>query len=89
MKLNCILNLKLNFFRHKEKRNPLVYLAFGLGPRNCVGMKFAIVEMKLALVKLVLNFEFRKSLNTPEKLAKIEGIVTGPKDFSIILKKRK
>lgn len=77
-----------NPLRHKEKRSPLVYLAFGLGPRNCIAMKFAIVEMKLAIVKLVLKFEFGASASTPVKLETVEGIVTGPKDFSIILKKR-
>lgn len=77
-----------NPMRHVEKRNPLLYLAFGLGPRNCVGMKFAIVEMKLALVKLLLKFEFHPTKNTPVNLKTIEGIVTQPQEFSILFKKR-
>ena len=53
-------------------------MSFGAGPRNCVGMKFALVEMKLALVNLILNFEVHPSASTPKKLELIEGIVRSP-----------
>ncbi|XP_071538828.1 cytochrome P450 3A11-like isoform X2 [Panulirus ornatus] len=33
------------------------YLPFGLGPRNCIGMRFALMEVKLALAKIVDEFE--------------------------------
>jgi len=55
-------------------------LAFGLGPRNCIGMKFALVEMKLALVNLLLNFEVHPSQNTPKQLDLVEGIVRTQKN---------
>lgn len=71
------------------KRHPLAFLAFGLGPRNCIGMKFALVEMKLALVNLLKNFEFLPSENTPTHLELIEGIVRHPKNgISLKFKKR-
>lgn len=62
------------------KRNPLAYLSFGAGPRNCVGMKFALLEMKLAIVNLLINFEILPSANTPMKLELIEGLVRSPKN---------
>ena len=65
--------------RHEVNRNPLAYLPFGVGPRNCIGMKFALVEMKLTLVNLLLNFEIHPSRNTPDKLQLVEGIVRTPK----------
>lgn len=77
-----------NSYRHEVKRNPLGSTAFGIGPRNCAGMKFALIEMKLALVRLVLSFEFKRSASTPDKLTTFEGQLVRPQDFSIVLKKR-
>ena len=51
-------------------------------------MKFALIELKIALVKLILNFEVRLS----EKCAEMEyneGLVRAPKyGVSVLLKKR-
>nr|UOU03267.1 cytochrome P450 3045C6-1 [Brachionus rubens] len=73
--------------RHSVKRNPLAFMGFGIGPRNCIGMKFAIKELKIALVKLIQNFEFQKS--DCFDLEFEEGTVRSPKNgVKVILKKR-
>ncbi|KAG5532695.1 hypothetical protein RHGRI_027104 [Rhododendron griersonianum] len=41
--------------------NPAVYLPFGLGPRNCVGMNFAINEAKIALSMILQRYAFTLS----------------------------
>ena len=52
-------------------------------------MKFALIEMKLAIVNIVKNFEIYPSVNTPEKLEIIEGIVRSPVGgIPVIFKKR-
>ncbi|XP_050032761.1 cytochrome P450 3A24-like isoform X3 [Dermacentor andersoni] len=40
----------------RASRDPLAFQAFGVGPRNCVGMKLAQLEMALVVAKLVHRF---------------------------------
>ncbi|CAF0802744.1 unnamed protein product, partial [Didymodactylos carnosus] len=41
----------------KLKRDPLYFVPFGIGPRSCVGMRFAIQTVKLAIVQCLYQFE--------------------------------
>lgn len=44
-------------FDSLEHKNPFSWLAFSAGPRNCIGQKFAMMEMKVTLSTLVRNFK--------------------------------
>nr|UOU03262.1 cytochrome P450 3045C9 [Brachionus rubens] len=75
--------------RHEVKRNPLAFMTFGNGPRNCIGMKFALIELKIALVKLILNFEFLPLKDQKNEIELEEGAVRYPKNgVKVLLKKR-
>ncbi|XP_060696315.1 cytochrome P450 3A19-like [Hemiscyllium ocellatum] len=38
---------------NRESRNPNIFLPFGVGPRNCIGMRFAQLMMKMALASFL------------------------------------
>uniref|UniRef100_A0A224XNM6 Putative cytochrome n=1 Tax=Panstrongylus lignarius TaxID=156445 RepID=A0A224XNM6_9HEMI len=45
-------------------RNNFTYMPFGDGPRMCIGLRFALLELKLGLAKLLENFKFTLSPRT-------------------------
>ena len=55
-----------------------------------IGMKFAILELKIALCKLLTTYEIQPTENTPKKLDFNEGIVRTPKNgINVIFHKRR
>ncbi|XP_067133429.1 cytochrome P450 3A8-like isoform X2 [Centruroides vittatus] len=70
----------------KQDFNPSTFFPFGLGPRICIGMRFAQIEVKLAMARVILNYKLLTCEETEIPLQLIcPTVIINPKN-GIILK---
>lgn len=76
--------------RHLKKRHPMCWMAFGHGPRNCLGMRLALIEIKICLKKILKHFEILPSEHFNEHFRSnlIETSVIHPPSLFVRLKRR-
>lgn len=53
----------------KKNRDSMSFLSFGEGPRNCIGLRFGMMQARIGLVTLLNNFQFTLSSKTATPLA--------------------
>ncbi|KAF5293673.1 hypothetical protein FQA39_LY03158 [Lamprigera yunnana] len=54
---------------NRKSIKPNTYLPFGVGPRNCIGSQYAIIEMKTFIFYLLRNFEVVKVNRTQDTIS--------------------
>ena len=58
---------------NKDQIVPYTFLPFGDGPRNCVGMRFALLEVRVALAYIIHKFSFDLAKGTPKQFTYLRG----------------
>lgn len=64
----------------KAKRDPFVFMPFGQGPRNCIGMRLALLEAKIAVIHTLKKVKFVQCKETQVPLELIHETFLRPKD---------
>lgn len=64
------------------------YLPFGLGPRQCIGMRLAVMEQKILMTHILKKFTFETGSKTAIPLKLVGSATTSPQNVFVHLKAR-
>ncbi|KAK6755821.1 hypothetical protein RB195_014295 [Necator americanus] len=76
--------------RWMDKERPVAaWLSFGLGPRQCIGMRLARMEEKLVLAHLLKRYDIVATCDTENSLTLRGSMTISPASVTVQLRRRK
>ncbi|WKY09831.1 hypothetical protein Q1695_002299 [Nippostrongylus brasiliensis] len=71
-----------------SNRSAYAFIPWSAGPRNCIGQRFAVMEEKILLARLVRQFRFRATMTFQENRGLPELILRPSNGIPLIIERR-